>query len=146
MDIREARGLELANSKKITNDGALWVVPSQHGNGKYRVDLTGVNPSCSCADYELLNRPCTHIFAVLHMLQGERKPARPTAPAPRIRPTYAQKWTSYNLAQRNEKAHFLHLLHALCQGIEEPAQTFGRPRLPLADMVFGAALKTYVGF
>src|SRR5207302_3543500 len=46
-------------------------------------------------------------------------------------------------AQTNEKELFQSFLHELCGSVEEPAQTFGRPRLPLADMIFAAAFKTY---
>ncbi len=35
------------------------------------------------------------------------------------------------------------LLADLCWGIQEPPRTFGRPRLPLRDMVFCAAFKVY---
>jgi transposase len=62
---------------------------------------------------------------------------------PKKRPTYRQEWHEYNLAQVNEKAHFQELLYQLCSLIEEPVQTFGRPRMPLADIIFGAAYKVY---
>jgi transposase len=61
------------------------------------------------------------------------------------KPTYRQDWHEYNLAQTNEKAHFRTLLYELCQGIIEPVQTFGRPRAPLADIIFTACLKVYGG-
>ena len=35
------------------------------------------------------------------------------------------------------------MLPDLCRGIPEPVQTFGRPRLPLGDVVFSIALKAY---
>lgn len=69
----------------------------------------------------------------------EPEPPRPE----RLRPT---RWREYNLAQTNEKAHFLTLLHELVQTVDEPEQTMGRPRIPLKDMIFSAALKTYTGF
>ena len=62
------------------------------------------------------------------------------------RVTYKQDWPAYNAAQTAEKSTFLTLLHELCGGIHEPAQTAGRKRLPLADMVFAAAFKVYSGF
>src|SRR5439155_17670022 len=31
----------------------------------------------------------------------------------------------------------------LCKGIEESPQSFGRPRLPLADMIFASTFKVY---
>lgn len=61
----------------------------------------------------------------------------------KVRKTYPQEWHEYNLAQTNEKARLQTLLYELCQGIEEPIQTFGRPRLSFADMIFAAAFKVY---
>jgi hypothetical protein len=60
--------------------------------------------------------------------------------------TSHQEWHEYNLAQTTEKSRFLELLHSLCRGIEEPVQTMGRPRIPLADMLFAVVLKVYCGF
>ena len=60
-----------------------------------------------------------------------------------VKKKYTQEWSSYNKSQTNEKAHFLAFLHELCSGIEEPIQTNGRPHLPLADIIFAAAYKTY---
>ena len=59
---------------------------------------------------------------------------------------YGQIWPAYNLAAINEKRHFLLLLHELCQGVEAPAQTVGRPRLPLGEMIFCAVYKVYSTF
>jgi transposase len=55
----------------------------------------------------------------------------------------SHNWPAYNGAQVEEKARFAELLADLCRGIPEPAQTFGRPRLPLADVVCCAAFKVY---
>jgi hypothetical protein len=61
--------------------------------------------------------------------------------------TTPQEWHEYNLAQTTEKSRFQELLYALCSGIEEPpAQATGRPRIPLADMLFAIVLKVYCGF
>ena len=54
-------------------------------------------------------------------------------------------WTFYNQAQTTERAVVQKLLHSLCAGLEEPTQERGRPRYPLADMVFCAAFKVYTG-
>ena len=53
---------------------------------------------------------------------------------------------AYNAAQSEEKARSLELLADLCAGVPQPEQTKGRPRLPLADMIFAAVYKVYVGF
>ena len=57
--------------------------------------------------------------------------------------TYPQNWPAYNAAQSNEQTHFLTLLRDLCSGIPQPSQTFGRPRLPLSDVVFGCVNKIF---
>ena len=62
------------------------------------------------------------------------------------RPTYPQDWPAYNLAQTSEKDTFMALLADLCANIPQPEYSFGRPRLPLADMVYTGALKVYTGF
>lgn len=54
-----------------------------------------------------------------------------------------QDWTSYRLAQVNEKSKFLELLYALCELIDEPPQRMGRPRTPLADRIFASTFKVY---
>jgi transposase len=57
--------------------------------------------------------------------------------------TYTQDWPTYNEAQTHEQEKFVVLLRALCDGIPQPAQTFGRPKLPLSDTVFTVAYKIY---
>jgi transposase len=56
---------------------------------------------------------------------------------------YSQNWRAFNLAQTNERQHFITLLHELCRCVDEPVQDLGRPRLPLKDMIFCAAFKVY---
>ena len=68
-----------------------------------------------------------------------------TAPAP-ARKTYPQDWPAYNAAQTSEKDTFMALLADLCAGIPQPEYGFGRPSLPLADMVYTGATKVYSGF
>jgi len=60
-----------------------------------------------------------------------------------VRVTYAQDWPAYNAAQTHEKARVADLLRGLCDGIVQPPQAKGRPRLSLADVVFSAAMKVY---
>ena len=68
------------------------------------------------------------------------------SPNPTASVTYPQDWSNYNLAQQNEKERFLVLLRDLCATVPQPPQTKGRPRLPLADMLFAATFKVYSGF
>jgi hypothetical protein len=55
-------------------------------------------------------------------------------------------WTAYNTAQSEEKHRFVELLADLCSTIPQLEQVMGRPRLPLADMLFAGAYRVYVGF
>lgn len=55
----------------------------------------------------------------------------------------ARKWPEYNASQVHEAANFLKLLYELCAGINEPARPFGRPALPLADVLFAMVFKVY---
>ena len=59
--------------------------------------------------------------------------------------TYRQDWPAYTRAQCEEKERVQLLLRGLCDGITQPPQTNGRPRLPLADVVYGATMKVYGG-
>ena len=59
--------------------------------------------------------------------------------------SYPQEWAAYNRAQTHEHERFLPLLRELCDGIEQPPQALGRPRLPLSDVVFALGVKTYSG-
>jgi len=93
---------------------------------------------------------CKHIFAVQFAMQRRKRgrprkvPAPlPATPAQEKRQTYAQNWPAYNKAQTTEKSQFRFLLRDLCQGLEEPPQAMGRPRISLADSIFSAAYKVY---
>jgi len=62
------------------------------------------------------------------------------------RQTYSQDWKAYDKAQCAEQGTFMKLLADLCQNIEQPPYEFGRPKLPISDMVFASALKVYSTF
>jgi transposase len=150
MEIRERKALEIAATTKLTRKGDTWTVPSQTGTKKkYTVNPNPQSPNCTCPDFESRQLRCKHIFAVEYTIKreystdGQTESFTETETLTVKRATYKQDWHNYNLAQTNEKAHFLSFLYELCSGIEEPAQTFGRPRLPLADIIFAAAFKTY---
>jgi transposase len=138
---RAERGLALAVARTITRTEKGWIVPSQSGKGNYVVSASLLY--CSCPDFELRKGKCKHIYAVEFVICNRAQDAAKTpVPKPK-RPTYPQNWPAYNAAQTNEKAMFMDLLHDLCQDITEPEQTQGRPRLPLADMLFCTAFKVY---
>jgi len=143
MDAREERGLQIANTCKIEKNKLGWKVPSQSGNGTYIVSLDNGEPFCTCPDFDTRHQPCKHIHAVEFVLQREVKPDGTTVETKTMRITYNQDWHNYNNSQIHEQEHFVDLLRDLCNGIPQPEQTFGRPRLPLADVVFGLAYRTY---
>src|SRR6266478_8823379 len=151
MEEREQKALEIAAKSKLqrSDDGVRWFVPSQTrkgGDHYYTVRPDAAKPHCTCPDFECRQLRCKHIFAVEIVIQreviddGETQTLTETVT---VKKTYKQEWPAYNKAQTNEKAHFLAFLYDLCAGIEEPIQTFGRPRLPLADIIFSATFKTY---
>jgi transposase len=143
MDAREERGKELAATAKIRQRGDVWIVPSHASGKKYTVNLDHGSPSCTCPDHEYRQVKCKHMFAVEYSLRQETDTKGNTTVTESVKVTYKQEWPAYNAAQTQEKWLFQSLLHDLCRGVPEPVQTFGRPRLPLKDMVFSSAFKVY---
>ncbi len=142
MDAREERGLVIAQNSKIVKTPVGYKVPSQSGNGTYIVNLDHGHPFCTCPDFEK-GYKCKHIHAVEFTVQKETKPDGTTIETKSVKMTCTQEWTAYNDAQTHEQERFVVLLRDLCNGIQQPPQTFGRPRLPLADVVFGMVYKSY---
>ncbi|MGA2158861.1 MAG: transposase [Dehalococcoidia bacterium] len=143
MDAREERGLVIAATSKIEKNKLGWKVPSQSGNGSYVVNLDHGEPFCTCPDFETRHLPCKHIHAVEYVIQRETKPDGTVTYTEAIKVTYNQEWHTYNAAQTHESERFVRLLRELCAGIEQPTQTFGRPRLALSDVIFALAFKVY---
>jgi transposase len=56
---------------------------------------------------------------------------------------YTQNWQAYDTAQCNEKTLFIPLLAELCKNVEPKEYGFGRPTLPVSDMLFCAVFKVY---
>lgn len=151
---REQRGTLIAAVCKIVRKGAVWLVPSQSGEGKYTVSPDEQQPYCSCPDHETRGVTCKHIFAVRMVMKRElnadgSETVTQTTQTVSItettkRKTYPQKWAEYNAAQVNEKRHFQELLHDLCDGIVEPVQVGkGNRLMPRCDAVFAAVYKIY---
>src|SRR5438876_1027248 len=57
--------------------------------------------------------------------------------------TKQQNWPARNRAQVSEKSDLPPLLHDLCAGVAELPQSSGRPRLPIADILFCMTMKVY---
>jgi len=145
---RETKALEIVTSAILTREGDQWLVPSQSAAKTYTVNPDPESPRCTCPDFEYRQLRCKHIYAVEIVLRrevtvsndGQTQTVTETVT---VKKSYGQSWPEYNKAQQYEKAHFIEFLHQLCSGIEEPPQTNGRPRLPLADIIFAATYKTY---
>jgi transposase len=146
MDAREERGLVIANTSRIEKMLLGYKVPSQSGNGTYIVNLDHGTPFCTCPDFEKRQQKCKHIYAVEFILRREEHPDGTTTLTKTMRVTYGQDWTAYNDAQTEEKSRFMPLLAELCNGLPQPEQRTGRPRLPLSDMTFASIFKVYTGF
>jgi hypothetical protein len=147
VDPREQRGLVIAALCKLNQEDGQWVVPSQSGAERiYRVNVEA--KTCTCPDHQESGFKCKHIYAVEFTLKREVKRDGTLVETKSVtfteEVTYTQNWKAYNEAQMTEKHRFLALLHDLCRGVQEPAPSkTGRPRTPLADMVFAAAFKIY---
>lgn len=141
MDVRRLKGMEIAATTKLRWKDGIYFVPSHTaGAMPYQVRWRGENAVCTCADYEIENQKCKHIHAVEFSRFRDEIGEIEATPA---RPSYTQDWRAYNAAQVNEKDHFPELLKGLCEGIVQPPQGRGRPRLPLSDVIFSALIKTY---
>ncbi len=143
MNARQEKGLVIAATSKIEQNRLGWKVPSQSGNGTYVVNLDHGQPYCTCPDYEKRHQSCKHIHAVEYVVQREIKPDGTTTLTHSVKMTYTQEWPAYDNAQMHERERFVDLLRDLCNGIQQPEYRFGRPRLPLADVVFGVTYKAY---
>jgi transposase len=162
MDGRQQRGIVIADRYTLKPTGGIWSVPSTSSNDRYKVDPDAGR--CSCPDSEVRKAKCKHLWTVEITMQRETTrtveatrsadgtttiTARETTKTVKTAGvTYSQDWPAYNAAQTHEKDLFVTLLHELCRGIKEPPPRPGpgRPRLPLADRVFAAAYKVFVGF
>jgi transposase len=151
MEPREQRGMELAATRTIRKKAGVWVVPSQSGNGFYRVNIMPKIASCTCPDYETRGVKCKHIFAATFVIRREQNPdgsvtvTQAVAMSAVTQTTYPQAWSAYNEAQTTEKDKFQSLLSDLCNGLALGPQVKknGRPSLALSDMIFSATFKVY---
>jgi transposase len=152
MSIRQQKGLQIAQRANIRREGRLYIVPSQSGRGRYKVDAE--KRQCTCPDYDFRREPCKHLYAVEVVIEKARTTATTTdaqgattttttETVKVTRKTYRQEWPAYNAAQTQEKRLFQYLLNQLCQGVGEPAHYNGRPPLPLEDVIFAMAFKVF---
>lgn len=142
---RRNRGIAIAAMTKIEHTRIGYKVPSQSGKGSYIVSLDD-EPYCSCPDFELRQKACKHIYAVEYTIRRETNPDGSTTVTETVKVTRTSTidWHIYNEAQTHEQERFTELLQSLCEGIKNPPRTgAGRPRLPMADVVYSLASRAY---
>lgn len=146
MEARKENGLIIAKNSRITNTLEGWKVPSQSGKGEYIVEANGAGATCTCQDFELRQNKCKHIWAA-EFVATKVVDQIGKIPASRSKKkTYSQNWKSYNLAQQREKLLFMMFLSDLTNRLKQPSYGFGRPTLPLSDMVYSMVFKVYSMF
>lgn len=145
IDPRQQRGLVLANGSRIKRlTDSTWLVPSATSSGGYVVDTS--TRTCSCPDFELRSVRCKHQWAVSYARHEVTAPDGSKVITETMRVTYRQNWPAYNAAQCEEKERVQMLLRGLCAGIKQPPyRGRGRPRVPLADVIYAATMKVFVG-
>lgn len=144
---REERGKLLAKSTRIVKTPQGWRVTSQTNTSRqYMVRFTRDEPKCSCPDCELRHKKCKHIYAVEFYVKQEIDQEGKLTQTKGVKISYSQDWKAYDKSQTNEKLVFLKLLKDLCYLTEQPDYKFGRPTLPLSEMIFASALKVYSTF
>ncbi len=140
---RKQRGMQIAQTSRITKTDKGWKVPSQTGSGYYVVVSNGFGAECNCPDHELRKAKCKHIFAVELIVTKEVDNDGNVTVTKTVRKTYSQDWHNYNISQQVEKEQFTKLLSAITSNIRSPAYSFGRPSSPLGDTVYSMIFKVY---
>lgn len=144
---REERGEDIIKRFQIVKTPRGWRVPSTSFAGKsYLVTFNGHEPKCNCPDCELRKKKCKHIHAVEVYIKREINEEGNITQTKGVKITYSQDWKAYDKAQTNEKLIFMKLLKDLCENVEQPKYKFGRPTLPISEMLFASALKVYSTF
>jgi hypothetical protein len=149
IEARRVRGALLAQTKRVSSIGGNFLVPSQTHGGRYLVSRDEKGAwTCTCPDFAERGAvmPCKHIVCV-ELVRAQITP-NGTPMADRLRPTYAQDWTSYNAAQTQEKEKAVGLLRELVSTVPELPRKPGpgRKKLPIADVLMSAMVKVYIGW
>lgn len=144
--VRKQRGMEIAKTSRITQNGNKWTVPSQSGAGAYTVISNGFEATCTCPDYEVRRYKCKHIWSVQLTVTKEIDMEGNVTITKTIRKTYSQDWKNYNVAQQKEKELFMKLLADLTSRVNQPTYEFGRPSNSISDTLYSMAFKVYSTF
>ncbi|MCD4666819.1 transposase [archaeon] len=144
---REERGKLIYETLPIKEIPQGWRVQSQ-SNCKivYVVKYKKHKPECDCRDCQIAKKKCKHIYAVEYYLKKKVTKEGKVTQTKGIRITYGQKWSAYDKAQTNEKIIFMKLLKDLVSNVDEQEYKFGRPTLPMQDLLFSSVMKIYTTF
>lgn len=114
-----------------------YAVKSQSGISTYTVIKTDNGFTCNCPDHILNKHQCKHILAVKTYIQERDEFANTKTD----NGSFRRDWSTYNLGSINSGKLNRIFLRQLCDTIEVPEQTMGRPGIPLDDMIFVAVMK-----
>lgn len=146
---REQRGKVLYRTFKIVKTTTGWKVPSQSRGGsgdRYTVRFTKDKPKCTCPDCYMRKQKCKHIYAVEFYIRQEIDKEGKITEKKGVKVSYSQDWKAYDKSQTSEKLVFMKLLKDLATHIEQPIYKFGRPTLPMTEMIFNSVMKIYSTF
>ena len=145
IEARKERGKQIAKTSRIEHDVEGWKVPSQSGRGFYIVASSGHETTCTCPDCQTREVKCKHIWAVEFIVTHETDvDGNVTIKA--TKKTYSQNWKAYDKAQTNQKSLFMEMLRDITGKIPQPEYSFGRPTLPMSDMVYSSVMKVFTTF
>src|SRR5262245_66577735 len=100
MDARQQRGMVIAETCQLRQEGKLWRVPSQSGNGTYSVSLRAERTFCTCPDFQEGaggTDCCKHLHAIKLVVSRSVKESDGTETTTTVtveRKTYKQDWRS----------------------------------------------------
>ncbi len=144
--VRQEKGYEIAKTSRIQQTEKGWEVPSQSGKGVYLVNNHNSEEKCNCPDFEFRKCKCKHIFAVEYNMTQEIDKEGNVRVTQTIKQTYSQDWSNYDKASTQQKSLFLNLLSDITNNIQQPEYKFGRPTLPLSDMIYCSIMKVFTTF
>lgn len=143
LQIRKQKGMIIANTQEVRQEGDYWIVPSQSRKGTYKVILKLDGATCTCEDFQKRGIRCKHIFSVEFTITKQINKDGTTTITQTKKITYPQNWKAYTTAQNEEVRLFTTLLKDLVQNIEEVPQYKGRPKVQLRESIFCAIEKVY---
>jgi transposase len=144
---RQERGEDIAKRLTIVRNPKGWrVSSSSHAGRFYQVMFNGHEPKCNCPDCGLRHKKCKHIYAVEFYIKRQIDEEGKITETKGVKISYSQDWKAYDKSQTNEKLVFMKLLKDLVNHAEQPDYKFGRPKLPISEMLFNSVMKIYSTF